>query len=60
MDSLSFRESLLWNNLNDEINELSTFAGFKTNIKTWMGENVIAEFVNNLSISLCSLYIIFS
>ena len=38
MESLSFRGSILWNNLNDEIKELSTVASFKTKIKTWMGE----------------------
>ena len=38
MESLSFRGSLLWNNLNDEIKELPTVASFKTKIKTWMGE----------------------
>ena len=37
MESLSFRGSILWNNLNDEIKELSTVASFKTKIKTWMG-----------------------
>ena len=34
MESLSFRGSLLWNNLNDEIKELPTSASFKTKIKT--------------------------
>ena len=38
MESLSFRGSLLWNSLNDEINELPTVASFKTKIKTWMGK----------------------
>ena len=38
MESLSFRGSILWNNINDEIKELSTVASFKTKIKTWMGE----------------------
>ena len=38
MESLSFRGSLLWNNLNDEIMELPTVASFKTKIKTWTGE----------------------
>ena len=38
MESLSFRGSILWNNRNDEIKELSTVASFKTKIKTWMGE----------------------
>ena len=37
-ESLLFRGSILWNNLNDEIKELSTVASFKTKIKTWMGE----------------------
>ena len=37
MESLSFRGSLLWNSLNDEIKELPTVASFKTKIKTWMG-----------------------
>ena len=36
MESLSFRGSLLWNSLNDEIKELPTVASFKTKIKTWM------------------------
>ena len=34
MESLSFRGSILWNNLNNEIKELSTVASFKTKIKT--------------------------
>ena len=34
MESLSFKGSLLWNNLNDGIKELSTVASFKTKIKT--------------------------
>ena len=38
MESLSFRGSLLWNNLNNEIKELPTVASFKTKIKTWAGE----------------------
>ena len=38
MESLSFRGSIFWNNLNDEIKELSTVASFKTEIETWMGE----------------------
>ena len=38
MESLSFRGSLLWNNLNDEIKELLTVASFKTKIKTLAGE----------------------
>ena len=38
MESLSFRGSLLWNNLDDEIKELSTVTSFKTKIKTWNGE----------------------
>ena len=38
MESLSFRGSLLWNNLNDKIKELPTVASFKTKIKTWTGE----------------------
>ena len=38
MESLSFRGSLLWNNLNDEIKELPTVASFKRKIKTWTGE----------------------
>ena len=38
MESLSFRGSLLWNSLNDEIKELPTVASFKTKIKTWMGK----------------------
>ena len=60
MESLSFRGSILWNNLNDEIKELSTVASFKTKIKTWMGEKYIAKSVNSLSIALCSrsLYIL--
>ena len=38
MESLSFRVSLLRNNLNDEIKELPTAASFKTKIKTWKSE----------------------
>ena len=38
MESLSFRGSLLRNNLNDEIKKLPTVATFKTKIKTWIGE----------------------
>ena len=59
MESLSFRGSLLWNNLNDEMKELPTVASLETKIKTWMGEKCNARFVNSLFITLCSMYIIF-
>ena len=38
MESLSFRGSILWNNLDDEIKELPIVASFKTKFKTWNGE----------------------
>ena len=59
MESLSFRGSILWNNLNDEIKELSTVASFKTKIKTWMSEKCNCKICKSLSITLCSrsLYI---
>ena len=38
MESLSFRGSLFWNNLNDNINELPTVASLNAKIKAWMGE----------------------
>ena len=48
MESLSFRGSILWNNLNDEIKELPTVASFKTKIKTWMGEKCNCKICNYL------------
>ena len=59
MESPSFRGSLLWNNLNDEIKELPTVASFKQRSKHGWVKNVIAKFVNSLTITLCSLYFIF-
>ena len=47
MESLSFRGSLLWNSLNDDIKELPKVASFKTKNKTWMSKNAFAKFVKS-------------
>ena len=54
-ESLSFRGSLLSNNLKDEIKELPTVASYKKRPKQLWVKNVIAKFVKSLSITLCSL-----
>ena len=59
MELLSFIGSLLWNNLNDEIKELPTVANFKQRSRHGWVKNVIEIFLNSLSITLCSLHIIF-
>ena len=37
-ESLSFRGSLLWNTLSDNIKQSPTLAAFKNQIKSWTGE----------------------
>ena len=57
MESISFRGSLLWNNLNDEIKELPTVASFKQRPRPGRVKHVLAKLVNSLPITSRSLYI---
>ena len=62
MESLSFRGSILWNNLNDEIRSYQQLQALKQRSKHGWVKNVIAKSVNSLSITLCSrsLYLLCS